>query len=181
MKKVLVGALFCLVLALSGFAIVNWVYYPRIDELHQEMQALEEELKSLKNRLIRLQEMAETSSDLPKLFDANGSQIHYDLWFTINSSSMFPTLMVGDVVYVLSRTNAEFIEVDDIIAFFNPNAWNTISIHRVIEKQGIDADLYFFTKGDNKSSRDPWPIPFYNVIGKIIAYRRGNLIDVFRD
>jgi signal peptidase I len=179
MKKFFIGSLLCLVLAIGGFAIVNLVYYPRIDQLHQEMQALEEELTLLKDRLKRLQEIAKTSSDLPKLFDANGSQINYDLWFTMNSSFMFPTLMVGDIVYVRSRTNSSIIEVDDIIAFFNPNAWNTISIHRVIEKQEIEADLTFLTKGDNKSSRDPWPIPWYNVIGKVVAYRRGNLIDVF--
>jgi signal peptidase I len=178
MKKALVGALIGLLLALSGFAIVTFVYYPRIDELHHEIQALEEELATLKNRLQTLQETSQSWTDLLKLYVENGSQIRYDLKFTLNSTSMLPTLMVGDIVYLQMRVNGSSIEVDDIIAFFNPNAWSTITIHRVVEKQYVGEDFLYYTQGDNKSTRDPWPISVLNVIGTVVAYRRGDVVDV---
>lgn len=177
MKKALIGSILGLLLAFSGFVVVYFVYYPRIAEYQQEIQALEEELARLKDRLKTLQEIAEASTAHSELFALNGSRISYDLWFTVNSTSMLPTLMVGDIVYVLARTNDSVITVDDIIVFFNPNAWNTITIHRVVEVQIIDSKLFYYTQGDNKSSRDPWPIPLYNVIGIAVVYRRGDFVD----
>ena len=177
MKKALIGSLLSLVLACSGFAIVHLVYNPRIADYQQQIQILEEKLATLKDKLKTLQEIAETSTEQSEHFAVNGSRITYDLWFSVNSSSMLPTLQVGDIVYVLARTDDRTITVDDIIAFFNPNAWNTITIHRVVEVQFTESEVSYYTQGDNKSSRDPWPIPLYNVIGIAVAYRRGDFVD----
>lgn len=179
MRKAFIAALLGFVLALSGLIVINFVYYPRIDKLHQEMQALEKELAALRARLKTLQELYETSTDQPTIYALNGSQISYDLWFTINSTSMLPTLFVGDIVYVQARTRTNDFSVEDIIAFFNPNAWSTITIHRVVERQVTEDGIIFYTQGDNRSARDPWPIPMLNVIGKAVAHRRGDLVDVF--
>jgi len=83
----------------------------------------------------------------------------------VPSTSMVPTLNVGDIV-IVKGVDPNTITVGTIIIFRSPGGTIDI-IHRVvgIVKEG-DA-LYFQTKGDHNAAPDPWSpgVPEQNVKG----------------
>jgi len=94
------------------------------------------------------------------------------------SSSMEPTLNIGDLLIVQGVANAADIHADpangDIIIFRKPTNPNEFIVHRAIEKTWDSAEkkYYFRTKGDNNRAPDqPFsfpPVPEDYVIGKVI-------------
>ena len=70
------------------------------------------------------------------------------------TDSMFPMIESGDLI-ICKTTDAESIQVDDVIAFFDP-AGNGSSIvtHRVIEVTEKDGQIAWRTKGDNNNTED---------------------------
>lgn len=90
------------------------------------------------------------------------------------SPSMYPTLKVGDLIVVQGGMKADQIvagypPVGDIIVFHKPNNWNELIVHRVIEKRKTEEGWCFITRGDNNPSRDPYPVPEKNMVGKVIG------------
>ena len=70
------------------------------------------------------------------------------------TDSMYPVIESGDLI-ICQTTDAETIEVGDVISFFDPAGnGTTIVTHRVIEVLEKDGELAWRTKGDNNNAED---------------------------
>ena len=65
---------------------------------------------------------------------------------------MEPTIQIGDLAFI-QMISPEKLKVGDIIAFRHNNE-DIITLHRIIEKETINNNLIFRTKGDNNKSED---------------------------
>jgi signal peptidase len=81
----------------------------------------------------------------------------YQTYF-VRSGSMEPTVHVGALV-VLTKTNAEDLEVGDIITFENPDRPDTLVTHRIFGIESDQGQRVFVTKGDANSAPDTWRVP----------------------
>ena len=101
----------------------------------------------------------------------------------VKSTSMVPTLNVGDIVVIVG-VDPSTIRPGDIIIYdkrVNTRIFSRaplmpveqmgyIIIHRVIEVY-VDPStgkVYFRTKGDNNFSADPWVVPEEGVLGRVL-------------
>jgi signal peptidase len=87
----------------------------------------------------------------------------------VPSTSMVPTLNVGDIV-IVRGVDPNTITVGTIIIFRSPSGSIDI-IHRVIGIVKVGNTLYFQTKGDHNASPDPWSpgVPENNVKGVLVT------------
>ncbi|MHA1754523.1 MAG: signal peptidase I, partial [Candidatus Odinarchaeia archaeon] len=95
----------------------------------------------------------------------------------VTSESMHPVYWEGDILFVKHATPDE-IQIGTDIVFHadwipssDPN-YGIPVVHRVIDKQLIDGEWYFWTQGVNNETNpfpDPTPTPYSNVIG-IVAF-----------
>ena len=87
----------------------------------------------------------------------------------VPSTSMVPTLNVGDIV-IVKGVDPNAITVGTIIIFRSPSGSIDI-IHRVIGIVKEGDTLYFQTKGDHNSAADPWSpgVPEANVKGVLVT------------
>ncbi len=91
----------------------------------------------------------------------------------ISSTSMTPTLNVGDIV-ILEGVSLDEIKVGDIIVFNGYVINNkevdisTPIIHRVVDIKVINGNVFYVTKGDRNPAPDMWLVPFKKVIGKVM-------------
>jgi len=81
------------------------------------------------------------------------------------TDSMYPEIESGDLI-ICNTAEAEEIENNDIIAFFDP-AGNGTSIvtHRVTEVVEENGALLFRTRGDNNNTEDKLLVPAENLVG----------------
>jgi signal peptidase len=81
------------------------------------------------------------------------------------TDSMVPEIYSGDLI-ICKTADAEDIEVNDVISFFDP-AGNGTSIvtHRVIEIVEDDGEIFFRTRGDNNNTEDKELVPAENLVG----------------
>ncbi len=81
------------------------------------------------------------------------------------TDSMVPEIYSGDLI-ICKTADAEDIEVNDVISFFDP-AGNGTSIvtHRVIEIIEDDGEIFFRTRGDNNNTEDKELVPAENLVG----------------
>ena len=71
----------------------------------------------------------------------------------VESESMQPTFMVGDLIFVKDISKNDILKPQDIISYrYNINDCSIIITHRIIET-GVDDNgvPYFITRGDNSS------------------------------
>lgn len=107
-----------------------------------------------------------------KSYSENGAgyEPKYSL-YTIISGSMYPTIEVYDVVFVVLVDNPEDIEVGDIISYNSSSfiSGETISVtHRVVEiVVDKDNNYTYYTKGDNNLSKDSEGISFSQITGTV--------------
>lgn len=89
----------------------------------------------------------------------------------VPSTSMVPTLNVGDIV-IIKGVDPKTITVGTIIVFQIPGGSINI-IHRVVGIVNVGDTLAFVTQGDNRMTNpmpDPWsPVPEKNVKGVLVA------------
>jgi len=95
----------------------------------------------------------------------------------VESSSMIPTLNIGDVVIIVG-VNPEDIKVNDIIVYnkvvLKPSPESAIIplrtpiIHRVVGMVNVNGRIFFITKGDGNIVRDSWYVPEEGVLGKAV-------------
>lgn len=87
----------------------------------------------------------------------------------VPSTSMVPTLNVGDIV-IVRGVDPNTITVGTVIIFQSPGGTIDI-IHRVIGIVKVGDTLYFQTKGDHNAAPDPWSpgVPEQNVKGVLVA------------
>jgi signal peptidase len=86
--------------------------------------------------------------------------------YTVISGSMEPAIPVGSLVYV-RQEEPETIEQGDVIAFYGAAADGGITTHRVVENYRIEGE--FVTKGDANDTNDINPVPYANLVGKVIC------------
>ena len=88
------------------------------------------------------------------------------------SGSMAPELQRGTMVIAL-RVDPQTIRTGDVIVFRTIPESDRPMVHRVVEiQQGFP--LEFVTKGDALGQPDKFPVPAWNVLGKV-AYHVGLL------
>ena len=81
------------------------------------------------------------------------------------TDSMYPEIHSGDLI-ICSTVDAEDVEVEDIISFFDPMGNGTsVVTHRVIEIVEENGTLMFKTKGDNNNVEDKALVPAENLVG----------------
>lgn len=87
----------------------------------------------------------------------------------VPSTSMVPTLNVGDIV-IVKGVDPTTITVGTVIIFRSPGGSIDI-IHRVIGVVKVGGTLYFQTKGDHNAGPDPWSpgVPETNVKGVLVG------------
>ncbi|MDP3900569.1 MAG: signal peptidase I [bacterium] len=89
---------------------------------------------------------------------------------SITSSSMWPALKQGDVVFIQGASGKDDIQVGNVVVFINdisgPDGQASFTIHRVIKIN----DRTFQTKGDANNIDDA-PTPYEKLIGKTVEFR----------
>lgn len=90
-------------------------------------------------------------------------------YYTVLTASMKPELSIGDLV-IVKRTDADNIEVGDVITFNPSSDSDAYLTHRVTEKlmdyEGSDV-ICFRTKGDANDTEDSFLIDEERVIGVV--------------
>ena len=83
------------------------------------------------------------------------------------------TLHIGDIIVIQGVDPAE-LKADypnsDIIVFHRPGNPSELIVHRIVMKEEINGELFFYTKGDGNNPPDTWPAipepyqydPWYN-------------------
>ena len=94
----------------------------------------------------------------------------HDFRIIMNSTTMTPTINEGAIVYIDAVSNIGNIKLNDIIAFHSPYNWDTLIIHRVVEKIITTEGVILRTKGDNNPVRDPWQLQEKYVIGLVTEW-----------
>ena len=86
--------------------------------------------------------------------------------YTVLTGSMEPSVPVGSVVYA-KAIEPSLIETGDIVVFYDGHSELPVT-HRVVENQTEDSQL--ITKGDANDAADIAPIPYQNIIGKVVLH-----------
>lgn len=103
----------------------------------------------------------------------------------VESSSMYPTLHVGDVV-IITGVSPDDIKIGDIIVFnkvtYSLSSSKTVSletpiVHRVVKVLNVNGVKYFKTKGDANPVEDRWYVPESAVLGRVLCVN-GNPIRI---
>lgn len=85
--------------------------------------------------------------------------------YSVVSGSMEPQIPVGSLVYVQEEAAENLLE-GEVIAFYGALDSASIITHRVVENRVLMGEL--ITKGDANAAEDLRPIPYENVIGKVV-------------
>lgn len=85
--------------------------------------------------------------------------------YSVVSGSMEPAIPTGSLVYI-RETAPEDVEADDVIAFYSSADSASIITHRVVENRVLMGE--FITKGDANQTEDMNPVPYSNLIGKVV-------------
>ena len=88
--------------------------------------------------------------------------------YVVLSGSMYPTIEIGDIVFVKETTD---IHEKDIIAF---RVGESVVTHRVVEKVKDEKGTYYRTKGDANNSADAELVKASEVEGKYV-FRFGKI------
>jgi len=95
------------------------------------------------------------------------------------TGSMEPTIKPGDLA-IVKITDAEFIEIDDVITFQASN--QTLVTHRVIDIHSNDGVISFETKGDANNVKDEELVLPNQLIGSYVLKipKVGYIIDFIK-
>ena len=85
--------------------------------------------------------------------------------YTVVSGSMEPAIPTGSLVYIGEVEPAEVAE-GEVIAFYGARDSASIITHRVVENRVVTGE--FVTRGDANQTKDMNPVPYENVIGKVV-------------
>lgn len=94
------------------------------------------------------------------------------------SPSMEPELKIGSVVMVKNADTSEISE-GDIVSFYtrDPDIYNSVVTHRVVEVKKQKGGDVLYTKGDANPARDAYPVKNNQLIGKVTGV--SNIIGTF--
>ena len=85
-------------------------------------------------------------------------------FFNIVSESMKPYLNINDII-IVEKNSYDNLNVGDVITYKKNN---NIITHRIVQKEYINNQPTFITKGDRNETIDDERVYFENVYGKII-------------
>ncbi|TFG11455.1 signal peptidase I [Candidatus Thorarchaeota archaeon] len=87
----------------------------------------------------------------------------------VTSDSMEPTLYRGDLLIIQAR-EPDQIALNDIVVY-QDEVWHSDGpiVHRVVEIEIVEGDYYYFTKGDNNPTRDPYNRTYSEIVGVVVA------------
>ena len=87
--------------------------------------------------------------------------------FSIQTESMYPTLLPGDLIFDTGVKDPSELRRDDIITYWTViNGERVLNTHRVYEIYDGGGYLIFSTKGDNNTSADPLTVHESEIVGK---------------
>lgn len=81
----------------------------------------------------------------------------------VASDSMLPDIISGDLV-IVKQIDVEELMTGDVIAFKDNNG--TVTVHRIVDTISSKGEVYFETKGDNRTTTDAALTAGENVVGK---------------
>ena len=89
--------------------------------------------------------------------------------YIIVSQSMTPVIKVNDAI-ITKRVSGNDINVGDVVTYLseNPQYPGIMITHRVIEKNQVNGEYYFVTKGDYNSISDPLTVKESQIYGKVV-------------
>ena len=89
--------------------------------------------------------------------------------YIIVSQSMTPVIRVNDAI-ITKRVDATDIKVGDVVTYLseNPEYPGIMITHRVIEKNQVNGEYYFVTKGDYNNIADPLTVKESQIYGKVV-------------
>ena len=100
-----------------------------------------------------------SGSGVPSLF---GIQM-----FSIQTESMYPTLLPGDLIFDTAIKDTSELRKDDIITYWTIiNGERVLNTHRIHEIYDGGGYLIFATKGDNNTAADALTVHESEVVGK---------------
>lgn len=83
--------------------------------------------------------------------------------FLVQSGSMEPAIMTGDIIVIQKR---DPYEQNDVVTFRNEQ--NRVVTHRLVEKSQTNEKIVFLTKGDANRSQDSDSITPGQIVGKVV-------------
>lgn len=99
--------------------------------------------------------------------------------FSIQTESMYPTLLPGDLIFDTAVKEPEDLRVGDVITYWTViNGERVLNTHRIHEIYDGGGYLIYATKGDNNTTADPLTVHESEVVGKY-SFRVGGLGKVF--
>lgn len=99
--------------------------------------------------------------------------------YSVQTASMEPTLMQGDLVISKAVKDAKELKHDDIITYWTIiDGERVLNTHRIVEISEVSGSLAFTTKGDNNPTNDSQYVHQKDVVGKY-ASRIGGVGKVF--
>lgn len=99
--------------------------------------------------------------------------------FSIQTESMYPTLMPGDLIFDTAVKDAGELRNGDIITYWTViNGERVLNTHRIEQIYDGGGYLIFSTKGDNNTTADPLTVHESEVVGKY-SFRVESLGKVF--
>jgi len=99
--------------------------------------------------------------------------------FSIQTESMYPTLLPGDLIFDTGVKDADELRQGDIITYWTViNGERVLNTHRIHEVYDGGGYLIFSTKGDNNSAADALTVHESEIVGKY-SFRVGGVGKVF--
>ena len=87
--------------------------------------------------------------------------------FSIQTESMYPTLLPGDLIFDVGVKDASDLRNGDIITYWTViNGERVLNTHRIHEVYDGGGFLIFATKGDNNTIADPLTVHESEIVGK---------------
>lgn len=87
--------------------------------------------------------------------------------FSIQTESMYPTLLPGDLIFDMGVKDPGELRKDDIITYWTViNGERVLNTHRIHEIYDGGGYLIFATKGDNNTIADPLTVHESEIVGK---------------
>ena len=86
--------------------------------------------------------------------------------FSVQTESMYPTLLPGDLIFDTKVKDASELEVGDIITYWTViNGESVLNTHTIHEIYDGGDHLIFATKGDNNLTADPMTVHESKIVG----------------
>ena len=88
--------------------------------------------------------------------------------YSVQTTSMEPTLMEGDLVVSTAVKDPKTLQRDDIITYWTIiDGERVLNTHRIVEISEVSGSLGFTTKGDNNSANDAQYVHQKDIVGKV--------------